>query len=174
MDKIFFKLCLIAWLLLARNTHMEHRYQICLQSYSCMSLENMMLQPSISIKLVLPICKWRIFAENIIIAAAVQIESQNSWCWEGLLKVIWSSVPAQAGPSKASYMERCPESFWISLRTDTPQLLWVTCSNTRLPSEWKSVSWCSEWSSCVWFCAHCPLACHQAPPNRSWIGCLSV
>ena len=60
MDKIFFKLCWIAWLLLARNTHMEHKYHTCLQNYNWLSLANMMLQPSISIKLVLLISKWGI------------------------------------------------------------------------------------------------------------------
>ena len=39
------------------------------------------------------------------------VESQNGWVWKGPLKIIWSSLPAQPGPSKANWPGPCPDGF---------------------------------------------------------------
>ena len=60
-------------------------------------------------------------------------ESQSGWGWKGPLEVVWSNLPAQAGPPRASRPGPCPDDFWTSLRMETPQPPWETwyqCSVT--------------------------------------------
>ena len=51
---------------------------------------------------------------------------------------------------------------------ETPQPPWATCASGKLPSQWQSVSWCSERTACVSVCAHCPWSVtghHWAEPG---------
>ena len=68
----------------------------------------------------------------------VIIESQNSWGWHGQLEVIWSKPQYQTRPPRASCLGPCIDSFWISLKRETPQTLWATCASFQLPSQQNS------------------------------------
>lgn len=45
------------------------------------------------------------------------IESWNDWGWKGLLEVMWSIPPTQAGPPRVSCWGPYPGNFWIYPRT---------------------------------------------------------
>lgn len=53
-------------------------------------------------------------------------------------------------------MSKCPDSIWTSPRMETPQLLLAISSSQRLVPQTKSVSCCSQGTSCVSHCL-CPL-----------------
>lgn len=80
-------------------------------------------------------------------------EPQNDWGWLGPLEVFRG--PGDGGP--------CPGSFWVSLRMETLQ---PVCQS---PSQWKSVSWCSEGNSWVSVCASWLWSCHLALLRRTWL-----
>ena len=73
----------------------------------------------------------------------------------------------QVGSPRASCPVPCPDVFWISPRMETLPPPWPTCASARLPSMGKSVSWCSEGTSCFSVCTHCLWSCHWAPLRRA-------
>lgn len=48
---------------------------------------------------------------------------------------LWRSC-SPAPPSRAGCPGLCPDDFWMSWRTETPQPLWATCSCMQPPSQW--------------------------------------
>lgn len=56
---------------------------------------------------------------------------------------------------KSAYLGLCPDGFWNPPRMETPQLLWITCVSTQVPSQGKHGCWCSNGTSCV---SVCPLS----------------
>lgn len=93
----------------------------------------------------------------------------NGLGWKGLLEVIWSNPPAQAGTHGAGCPTPCPSGFWRSPVEETPQPLWATCASTPSPTQWRSASRCSEGASRVPVCAHWLLSWHWAPLNIAWL-----
>lgn len=92
--------------------------------------------------------------------------SHNLWDWKGLAGVIWSCHPAYEGTHSAGCSGLCPGSFRVTPRIEMLQPLWKTCVCVWSSSWQKSVSWCSQGSSCVSVCGHC--FSHGTPLERAW------
>ena len=52
---------------------------------------------------------------------------------------------------------------------ETLQPPWATCSDAQSTSQWRSVSWCSDRTSCISICAHVLWSCHWASLKRAWL-----
>ena len=69
------------------------------------------------------------------IAALDWMQAQNCRMAEAgrdLQRLSCSTPPAQAGPPTAGCPGPCPDSFWISWRTETPPRLRPTCSSDQI------------------------------------------
>lgn len=74
--------------------------------------------------------------------------------------------------SRAGCLVLCAGDFWKSLGMPTPQPSWSTCGSAWSPLQWKSVSLCSDGTSCVSFCAHCFLSCQTIKDRMTVLSCL--
>ena len=74
----------------------------------------------------------------------------------------------RSGSPTARCTGPCTGRSWISPEKETPQPPWAACSSAPSPSEGRSSSSCSDGTSPVSVCAHCPLSCHWAPLERVW------
>lgn len=65
------------------------------------------------------------------------------------LEVIWTNPPAQAGLFRGGCSGPGLDNCWISSMMETPQPFWATCGSAQPLAHWKSISRCSEETSCV-------------------------
>lgn len=94
-----------------------------------------------------------------------------SWGWRISLEITKSSSLLRAESARAGCSESCAIEFWISPRTETPQLQWAACSSVCPPSQWRSFLLCWSGVSYVSVCDHWLLFCPWAK-LRVWHCCL--
>lgn len=76
------------------------------------------------------------------------MDSQNSWVWKGPLLIIQkcnSTLIKQGQPQKVA---ACPILFWIPLRMETPQPLWIT--HPTVQPLWQQKCFCCFSCCFVW------------------------
>jgi len=74
-------------------------------------------------------CPWSFHLPSVF------TESQNGWGWKGLLDVILSCPPVQAGPPTAGCPGPCPDGFLVFTRMESPQNFWETWTSAQSPSQ---------------------------------------
>lgn len=89
----------------------------------------------------------------------VRGKSRNGWIWKAPLHVILSNHTAQAEPLGVICLSQCSNNFRICQWREMPQPLWVACASAQSPSQYISVSWCWERTSCVSIFVYCLLSC---------------
>lgn len=90
----------------------------------------------------------------------LRLGERNTWKWSS------NPLPSSSRGSPECGFPRwppCPGGFWGFPKRETLQPLWEICVSVQLPSQWRTVSWCSERSFCVPFCACCLLSWYWAP-----------
>lgn len=100
-------------------------------------------------------------------ACTLLTESQNCRCWKEPLENSQSNPLLKKIPYSRVHSNVSRQILNIlKMRLhNLSQLLCVTCSSALLPSKSSS---CLYRTSCVPFCAHCPLFCGWVSPKRAW------
>lgn len=81
-------------------------------------------------------------------------KTQNGWGWKRPLETTSSNPSAQAVSPGAGHSSSCPHSFRRSLKRETPQPPWATCTSAQSLFT-VNVSWSSGGTFPVPVCAHC-------------------
>lgn len=69
------------------------------------------------------------------------MDSQNSWVWEGLLLIIQKCNSTLIKQGQPQEVAACLILFWIPLRMEAPQPLWIACPRVQPPWQQKCFCW---------------------------------